>query len=106
MDLNLVVLVGALATAPELREFESGARLARLLVTVRAHEPRARTDVIPVTHWDPDRTVLELQRGDRVWISGTNQRRFWREGEGRHSRLEVVAHYVAKTPIDLADAES
>jgi hypothetical protein len=41
MDLNLVVLCGRLASPGELRVFESGTRLLRLLITVRnAHHPR------------------------------------------------------------------
>jgi single-stranded DNA-binding protein len=42
MDLNLVVLCGRLAVEPELRTFESGTRLMRLLVTVRSDWPQAK----------------------------------------------------------------
>ena len=41
MDLNLVVLCGRLAAPAEIRQFESGSRLARYLVTVRSEEPPA-----------------------------------------------------------------
>ena len=100
MDLNLVVLAGTLATAPELREFESGARLLRLLVTVRSDEPRKRLDVIPVTLWDPpaDLTTQSLERGRRVWVSGAAQRRFWEAKEGRRNRVEIVAEQVTVRP--------
>ncbi len=96
MDLNLAVIAGTLAAPPEIRTFDSGTRLARYLVTVRSTEPRKRVDVVPVVEWDPpadfdDETV---DRGDRVWIAATVQRRFWSGSEGRKSRLEVVAHYV------------
>lgn len=97
-DLNIVVLVGTLATTPELQEFESGASLARLLLTVRSTEPRRRTDVIPVSHWGPAPWMADLARGDRLWVTGATQRRFERQGHGRHSRLEVVAHEVARAP--------
>ena len=41
MDLNLVVLCGRFASPGELRVFESGTRLLRLLITVRdAHYTR------------------------------------------------------------------
>jgi len=103
MDLNIVVLAGALATAPELREFESGARLARLLITVRSQHPRVRTDVIPVSVWDPDHSVAELERGDRVWITGTAQRRFWSDRDGRRSRLEVVGHQLVRSPEPVGE---
>jgi single-strand DNA-binding protein len=102
MDLNLVVLCGRLATEPELRAFDSGAQLIRLLVTVRSDEPRRRVDVVPVTLWDPPEELLgDLpQRGSRVWVCGSVQRRFWESPEGRRSRLEVVAEQV-----HLKDAE-
>jgi single-strand DNA-binding protein len=96
MDLNLVVLCGRLAVEPELRSFESGTRLVRLLVTVRSDEPKRRVDVVPVTLWDPsDEFIEELPtKGQRLWVCGSVQRRFWEAAEGRRSRLEVVAEQV------------
>ena len=95
MDLNLVVLSGRLSAEPEVRVFESGARLVRYLVTVRNAPPR-RVDVIPVTLWDPTEDQTEAERGQRIWIAGSVQRRFWEEGTGgRRSRLEVIAENVS-----------
>jgi single-strand DNA-binding protein len=96
MDLNLVVLCGRLAVDPELKTFESGTRLIRLLVTVRSDEPRRRVDVVPVTVWDPPDELVEglPAKGRRVWVCGSVQRRFWEAPEGRRSRLEVVAEQV------------
>lgn len=96
MDLNLIVLDGRLATDPELRVFDSGTRLVRYLVTVRADYPRQRIDVIPVTQWDPsDETVDHLpEKGTRVRVCGSVQRRFWESPDGRRSRVEVVAEQV------------
>ena len=96
MDYNVVVLAGRLAAPPELREFESGNRFMRYLVTVRATEPRRRIDVVPVTEWDPpqDHVDFHAQAGQRVFVSGSVQRRFWEAEGGRRSRLEIVAHQV------------
>ena len=94
MDLNLVVLSGRLAAPPELRDFESGLRLVRYLVTVRVDEPRHRVDVLPVTLWDPPDDAPLPTVGERVWVAGAVQRRFWSNAEGRRSRLEVVAEQV------------
>lgn len=96
MNMNLVVLAGKLAAPPELREFESGSRLVRCLVTVRSEEPRRRVDVVPVTLWDPDagEPILTADPGVRVWVAGMVQRRFREATEGRRSQLEVVAHHV------------
>jgi single-stranded DNA-binding protein len=96
MDLNLVVLAGRIAADPEIRSFESGTRLLRLLVTVRSSEPKRRIDVVPVVMWSPDDDVVDgVTLGRSVWIAGSVQRRFWSSGDGRRSRLEVVAHEVS-----------
>ena len=101
MDINLVVMAGSLAAAPELREFDSGARLLRLLVTGRTAEPRKRVDVIPVTLWDPPAELLaeNPERGRRVWVCGGAQRRFWEAKEGRRNRVEIVADHVELRPV-------
>jgi single-strand DNA-binding protein len=107
MDYNVVVLSGKLAAPPELREFESGSRLVRSLITVRTDAPRRRVDVIPVTLWDPDpgHDILTADVGESVWAAGNVQRRFWSSAEGRLSRLEVVAHHV-QVPDAEASARS
>ena len=94
-DCNSVSLRGRLATAPDIRSFPSGASLARLLVTVRTTGNHPRTDVLPVTLWDPGKRVANAERGDRVTVEGTVQRRFWSDVDGRKSRVEVVANRVA-----------
>jgi len=96
MDLNIVLLAGKLAAPPELREFDSGSTLLRLLLTVRSDGPRRRVDVVPVTLWDPgpDHALLAAPVGETVCAAGSVQRRFWSSEEGRRSRLEVVAHHV------------
>jgi single-stranded DNA-binding protein len=105
VDLNLVVLAGKLASAPELRVFESGARLLRLLVIVTSEEPVRRTDVVPVTLWNPDPELVEaeLTAGTRVWVAGSVQRRFWSAPDGRRSRLEIVADQVTPRLDETVD---
>ncbi len=104
MDLNLVVLAGRLAAPPEIRQFESGARLVRYLLTARSDHPRRRVDVIPVTLWDPSDELVdsEPEPGCRLWVAGSVQRRFWSAEEGRRSRLEIVADQVC--PRESIDA--
>ena len=99
-DRNEVALRGVLTTAPEHRVFGSGASLARLLVTIRLSAPRSRTDVIPVTVWEPDAAVIEAERGAPVDEVGQVHRRFWTDAEGRHSRVEVVATEIELGKID------
>ena len=96
MDLNLAVLAGRLAAPPEVRVLDSGVRMVRYLVTTRAEEPGRRVDVVPVTMWDPPPELAgaDHQPGERIWVIGTIQRRFWSESEGRRSRLELIADQV------------
>lgn len=95
MDINTTVIAGTLAAPAELREFDSGSQLARILVTTRTTEPTPRVDVVPVTIWEPDQGLLdqltEHGPGARIWVAARLQRRFWSADEGRRSRLEVVA---------------
>ena len=105
MDTNLVVLAGSVSAPPEHRVFESGAKLLRLLITVRADEPRRRVDVVPVTLWDPPEELAEVGLGRRVWLAGSVQRRFWSEDKGRKSRLEVVAQHVTLRPLEDPEAD-
>ena len=107
MDLNLIVIAGRIAAEPEVLTFVSGTRLLRLLVTVRSEEPRRRIDVLPVILWDPDDDAVPTEpcRGMPVWVAGSVQRRFWSAGEGRTSRVEIVAHDV-QIRTDGTDFES
>ena len=99
MDLNVAVVAGKLAAEPELRQFESGSRLVRYLITIHSGEPRRRVDVLPVTLWDPPVELLETgRRGDGIWAACAVQRRFWEGGEGRRSTIELVAHHVELRP--------
>lgn len=106
MDLNLAVLCGHLAAPPEVRTFESGSRLVRYLLTVRSEQPRRRVDVLPITLWDPSEEVLQdaPKAGDRLWATGTVQRRFWDAEQGRRSRIEIVAEQVKVRPDMFAPA--
>ena len=94
MDLNLVIIAGRLAAAPEVRVFEGGSTLVRYLVTTRSEKPRRRIDVVPAVLWDADEAATGFERGDRVWIAGSVQRRFWSDDHSRRSRIEIVAHHV------------
>lgn len=102
MDYNVVVLGGKLAAPPEIRHFESGSSLLRVLITVRTDSPRRRVDVIPVTLWDPgaDHELFGAAVGEGVWAAGSVQRRFWTGADGRKSRVEVVALQIQMASSD------
>ncbi|NNF64589.1 MAG: single-stranded DNA-binding protein [Acidimicrobiia bacterium] len=103
MDLNLVVFGGRLAAPPELRVFQSGMSMMRYLVAVRSGTP-SRMDVLPVTLWNPDREHCEAfdTPGDRVWVAGSVQRRFWDDPDTRRSKLEIVASAVEVRDDDVS----
>jgi single-stranded DNA-binding protein len=53
--------------------------------------------------WDPsDELVAEPgEKGDRMWVCGAVQRRYWESPDGRRSRIEVVAEQVTLKVDDL-----
>lgn len=108
MDLNVVVLCGRLAAAPEVRRFDGAASLVRYLLTIRSDRPRRRIDVVPVTFWGPDEDDPDAQfsQGDELWVAGSVQRRFWESDGGRRSRIEIVAHHVELRVPDIGSAEA
>jgi single-stranded DNA-binding protein len=96
MDINLAVLCGRLATAPEVRIYDTGSRCIQFLVTVAAERPRRRIDVVPVTLWDPPTDLVDdpPDQNARVWVTGVVQRRMLDGPEGRQNRIEVIADQV------------
>ena len=106
MDLNMVLLNGRLAAAPEYRVLDSGSRMARLLVAVRSEEPHSRLDVLPVVWWEPEDEFASAPAGvgRRVRIGGSVQRRYWESADGRRSKIEVVAANVELQSDDPLEA--
>lgn len=100
---NKAELVGTLSTDAEVRSFDSGARVANLLVTTRLTGATERTDVVPVAVWNPDETVESACRGDHIAVKGMVQRRFWTTPNGRASKVEVVATDVQVEPASNVD---
>ena len=98
MDLNLVVISGALACKPEVTYLENGTTVTKLLVTTRSEPPNRRLDVIPIVIWGEDHyaDIASFEEGTRVWVSGSVQRRFWQSGTTGRSRIEIVATDVIK----------
>lgn len=106
MDLNLVVLAGRLTTTPDVGMLDSGSRFIRLILAIRSEAPHSRLDVVPVVWWDPDEeTVNNLPApGQRMWITGSFQRRFWEGPDGPRSRMEIVAHHVTIYPEEVIES--
>jgi single-strand DNA-binding protein len=93
--LNLVVVRGTCSGPPELRELESGRRLAAL--AVRAPGPDGRTTSVPVTVWEPAAWVEDLDDGVELVIVGAVRRRFFRTAAGgAAARVDVEAVFVGR----------
>lgn len=89
--MNVVVLAGALSRPPVVRELPSGHVVATLELTSRDVHG---TTSVPVAVHDPGATVLGLETGAEVVVTGRVQRRFFRAGGATQSRTEVLAEQV------------
>ena len=91
--MNIVLLEGALSSAPDVRTLASGSTLVQLQVTTRDD---ATTRSVPVSSIDPKPWVEALDAGDSVVVLGAVERRFFRAGGATASRTEVVAHSIRR----------
>lgn len=88
--MNIVVLQGALSSAPVSRQLASGAVVVSLELTTPADGGQAS---VPVAWFDPPGEVI-YGPGEQLLIVGTVRRRFFRSGGLTQSRTEVVASEV------------
>lgn len=89
---NLAVLRGTCSGPAEVRELDSGTRLAAFSVRVPGLEG---TTSVPVTVWTPARAVEDLAEGDPVTVVGRVRRRFFRRPDGGPgTRVDVEAERV------------
>lgn len=95
VGVNVSVLAGPCSAVPEVRELESGRRLATLAVRVPSTNGRATS--VPVTVWEPPAWVETLDAGDDVVVVGRVHRRFFRTATGATgARVEVESEVIAK----------
>jgi single-stranded DNA-binding protein len=93
--LNLVVVCGECAAPPDLRELESGRRLAALSIRARGNDGRATS--VPVTVWEPVGWVEDLEAGTEVIVVGAVRQRFFRTAAGTSAaRVDVEAAFIGK----------
>jgi single-strand DNA-binding protein len=83
---NVVVLQGVVARAPEARELASGSQLVMLEVSTDTEDGRT---TVPVAWADPAGRWPDV--GEEVVVTGCVRRRFFRAGGATQSRTEVVA---------------
>jgi single-strand DNA-binding protein len=92
---NVVILIGNLATDVELKELPNDKKLATFLLAV--DRPKEGADFVGVATWDRQAEVCAqyLKKGVRIAVDGRLRSRSWEDPDGnRRSAIEVVANRV------------
>ncbi len=104
MDLNLALVSGRLALAPDLEWLPDGSQRVRLLVCVHP-EGRDRFDVLPVVvppevHSD---TLRAAPEGSRVFVAGPLMRRCSPDSWDPPGRIELIADAISFPDLEEHD---
>jgi single-strand DNA-binding protein len=93
--MNIVALVGNLATDPELRQTSGGRAVCSFRVAV-SRPGGTEADFFTVVAWERQAEVCAefLGVGRRVAIDGRLHHSTWSTEDGRRSKVEVIAHRV------------
>jgi single-strand DNA-binding protein len=97
MNVNVVTLIGNLATDVELRELADDKKVANFLLAVDRPGPDGKADFVRVSAWNKQAEVCSrfLSKGKRVGVDGKLRSSSWEDAEGkRRSAVEVVANSV------------
>ncbi len=93
--MNMVALVGNLATDPELRHTAGGKAVCTFRVAV-SRPGGEQADFFTVIAWERQAEVCKqyLTIGRRVAIDGRLHHATWEVEDGKRSKVEVIAHRV------------
>ncbi len=112
--MNVVTLIGNLATDVDFRELDGDQKLAAFVVALDRPGSDGKADFVRVTAWGKQAEACSrfLAKGRRVAVDGKLRSRSWQEQDGkRRSAVEVSASTVeflsrpeerAETPFDAA----
>ncbi len=95
--MNVVTLIGNLATDVDLREVGEDKRVATFLLAVDRPTKDGGADFVRVAAWDKQAELCHryLVKGKRVAVDGRLRSRSWDDPEGkRRTAVEVVANRV------------
>ena len=94
--MNVVVLMGNLATDVDLRDVGEDKRVATFLLAVDRRTREGGADFIWISAWDRQAELCAqyLTKGQRVGIDGRFRSRTWEEDGKRRDAIEVVARNV------------
>ena len=116
--MNVVTLIGNLASDVDLRDVGTDRKVASFLLAVDRRSQEGGADFVRVTVWakQAETCARFLAKGRRVAIDGRLRSSSWEDAEGkRRNSLEVVANHVqflsgpgdaAETPFEAAAAPS
>ena len=106
--MNVVTLIGNLATDVDLRELEGDKRVANFLLAID-RPGSEEADFVRITVWDKQAEACTryLVKGRRVAVDGRLRSSSWEEDGKRRSAIEVVARSVQflSSPDTAAAAE-
>ena len=100
---NVVTLLGDLATEVEVRELGDGKKVASFLLAVERSGTAGGADFIRIAAWNrqAEACARRLGRGDRVAVDGRLRSRSWEDPDGkRRCAVEVVAKAVEFFPSE------
>ena len=95
--MNVVTLIGNLATEVELKELAEGKRVASFVLAVDRASKEGGADFVRVSVWDRQAELCSqfLHKGDRAALEGRLRSRSWQAPDGtRRSAVEVAATRV------------
>jgi single-strand DNA-binding protein len=93
---NVVTLIGNLATDVELREVGPEKKVASFVLAVDRANRDGGADFVSVSAWDRQAELCAeyLGKGRRIAVDGRLKSRSWEEEGKRRSAIEVVARRV------------
>jgi single-strand DNA-binding protein len=93
---NVVTLIGNLATDVELREVGPDKKVATFVLAVDRASRDGGADFVSVSAWDRQAELCAeyLGKGRRIAVDGRLKSRSWEEDGRRRSAIEVVARRV------------
>jgi single-strand DNA-binding protein len=94
---NVVSLIGNLATDVELKDVAEGKQVASFLLAVDRPSKDGGADFVRIAVWDRQAELCSryLVKGKRVGLDGRLRSRSWQDADGsRRSAVEVVANRV------------
>jgi single-strand DNA-binding protein len=93
---NVVTLIGNLATEVELREVGPEKKVASFVLAVDRGNRDGGADFVSVSAWDRQAELCAeyLGKGRRIAVDGRLRSRSWEEDGKRRSAVEVVARRV------------